>query len=205
MKIKTDKTKKSILRAAEKEFLKKGFRSALLRDIAKNANGTTGVIYTYFKNKDELFNHLVQPVIIILEGKLVTNVLSIQEAKEETGMDPKGWFTQNLKFLIDLIEKYPNEMKLLFLKSEGSSLQNYKERLIEKGTRRSITAFRTLKRSKEFEGEEISEFFVTNLVMYIINIVVEIIRQNKNRKEVPYYEKEITSFLFSGWKALVKM
>ena len=95
-------------------------------------------------------------------------------------------------------------MKLLFLKSEGSSLQNFKEILIEKGTRRSITAFRTLKRTKEFEGQAISEFFVGNLVMYIINIVVEIIRQNKNRKEIVFYEKEITAFLFSGWKALVK-
>jgi len=204
MRVKTDKTKKSILKAAKKEFLKKGFRNASLRDIAVNANGTTGVIYTYFKNKDELFEHLVRPVTAVLESRLATNVLSIQEAKEETGIDPESWFTQNLKFLIDLIENYPNEMKLLFLKSEGSSLQNFKEILIEKGTRRSITAFRTLKRTKEFEGQAISEFFVGNLVMYIINIVVEIIRQNKNRKEIVFYEKEITAFLFSGWKALVK-
>jgi len=148
---------------------------------------------------------LVRPVTAILENRLASNVLSIQEAKEETGIDPKGWFTQNLKFLIDLIENYPTEMKLLFLKSEGSSFQNYKEILIEKGTKRSITAFKTLERTKEFKGQAISEFFVGNLVMYIINIVVEIIRQNKNKKEIVYYEKEITVFLFGGWKALVKI
>jgi len=42
-----------------------------------NANGTTGVIYTYFKNKDELFEHLVLLVTAILESKLATNIISI--------------------------------------------------------------------------------------------------------------------------------
>ena len=205
MKIKNDKTRKNILYAAKKEFLKKGFRNASLRNIAEKANGTTGIIYTYFKNKNELFESLVQPVIQILNRKLATNVLSLQEAREITGMNPRDWFTQNLKFLIDIVENYPDEMKLLFLKSDGSSFQNYKELLIEKGTERSIRAFRTLKRTKGFEGEIISEFFVSNLVLYIINVITEIIRKNKNKKQITYYEKEITAFLFSGWKALVKM
>ncbi len=205
MKIKNDKTKNAILKAAKKEFLKKGFRGSSLRDIAKKANGTTGVIYTYFNNKDELFEHLVQPVVRILYRRLATELISLKEAKKETSADPKSWFTQNLKFLIDLIEKYPNEMKLLFLKSEGSSFQDYKEMLIERGTKRSLKVFRSLKRSKAFEGQELSEFFVSNLVMYIINIVVEILKQNKNKKEIAIYENEIILFLYNGWKGLVKM
>ena len=71
------------------------------------------------------------------------------------------------------------------------------------GMTRSLAMFRTLKGSREFQGREISEFFVFNLVSYIINIVVEILKQDKTKQEIEYYEKEITSFLFSGWKALV--
>jgi AcrR family transcriptional regulator len=205
LKIKSDKLRKSILNAAEKEFLKNGFRSASLRDIAERVDATTGLIYTYFKNKDELFRILVLPVTRMLEDRLETNIMSLHEAKAEKGMNPESWFTQNLNFLIDLIEKHPNEMKLLFLRSDGASFQNYKDMLIKRGTERSITAFRTLKRSKEFEGQELSEFFIRNLVMYIINIVVEILKQEKNLLEIEEYKKEITAFLFSGWKALVKM
>lgn len=205
MKIKSDKLRKSILKAAEKEFLNKGFRNASLRQIAEHVDGTTGVIYTYFKNKDELFRILVLPASQLLEKRLETNVLSLKEAKAEAGMNPESWFTQNLNFLIELIEKHPNEMKLLFLRSDGSSFQNYKDMLIKRGTERSVTAFRSLRRSKGFEGQELSEFFIRNLVMYIINIVVEILKQKKHRKEIEVYKKEITAFLFCGWKALVKM
>ncbi len=205
MKPKSDQTKALILNTASQEFLDKGFRNASLRSIAKEINGTTGVIYTYFKNKNQIFETLVHPVIGEFEKRLATEEISIKEAIEEAGMSPKTWFTKNLKFMTELIEKYPNEMKLLFLKAEGSSFHNYKDLLIEKGTVRSLTIFRTLKRNNAFEGQQISEFFVLNLVKYVINVAVEILKQNKNQKEISIYENEIASFLFSGWKALVEV
>jgi AcrR family transcriptional regulator len=203
MKPRNDETRKLILATAKQEFLDLGFRHASLRIIAKRLNATTGIIYTYFKNKNEIFAILIKPVTNEFERRLDTKELSINEAIEETDMIPKSWFTKNLKFLIGLIENYPDEMKLLFLKSDGSQFETYKERLMSKGMERSLAIFRTLKRSKDFEGQELSEFFVFNLVSYVINIVIEILKQDKNKKEIAYYENEITSFLFSGWKALV--
>lgn len=203
MKPKRDKTKALILAVARQEFLAKGFREASLRHIAKKANGTTGIIYTYFKNKNDLFETLIQPVIHQFEKRLATEEMSITEASEQLGMSPKAWFTKNLKFLIGLIEAYPDEMRLLFLNAQGSAFENYKEMLIQAGTRRSVAIFRTLKRDKSFKNHELSEFFVLNLVKYVINVVVEMMKQNKSPKQIASYANEITSFLFSGWKGLV--
>ena len=203
MKPKSDETKDLILAVARQEFLAKGFHEASLRYIAKKANGTTGIIYTYFKNKNDLFETLVQPLVHQFEKRLATEEMSIKEASEQLGMSPKTWFTKNLKFLIGLIEAYPDEMRLLFLKAQGSAFENYKEMLIQAGTRRSVAIFRTLKRKKSFKNQELSEFFVLNLVKYVINVVVEMMKQNKSPKQIAAYENEITSFLFSGWKALV--
>ncbi|MBU1344790.1 MAG: TetR/AcrR family transcriptional regulator [Proteobacteria bacterium] len=204
MKSKSDETRGLLLAAAMKEFLEKGFRSASLRSIAKNSNGTTGIIYTYFKNKNEIFEILVSPVVFQFEKRLATEEISIKEALEGKEMSPKEWFTKNLRFLLRLLEKYPDEMKLLFLKSEGSSFETYKDFVIENGTRRSTAIFRTLNRSKAFKGQELSEFFILNLVKFVLNIVVEAMKQNKGSKDIVIYEEEITSFLFSGWKALVE-
>jgi AcrR family transcriptional regulator len=44
-----------IQNAAEEMFLVKGFRSTTMEDIAKKAELSTGAIYQYFKNKDELY------------------------------------------------------------------------------------------------------------------------------------------------------
>ena len=46
--------------AAKKEFLIKGFKSASLRNIVKNAGVTTGAFYGYYKSKEELFDALVE-------------------------------------------------------------------------------------------------------------------------------------------------
>lgn len=204
MKPKSDETKDLILAVARQQFLTKGFREASLRDIAKKANGTTGIIYTYFKNKNDLFETLVQPAIHQFEKRLAAEEMSIKEASDQLGMSPKAWFTKNLKFLIGLIEAYPDEMRLLFLKAQGSAFENYKEMLIQEGTRRSVAIFRTLKREKSFKHQELSEFFVLNLVKYVINVVVEMMKQNISPKQIASYENEITSFLFSGWKGLVE-
>lgn len=204
MKLKSDKIKDSILTIARQEFLAKGFQGASLRHIAKQANGTTGIIYTYFKNKNDLYETLVQPVLYQFEKRLAAEEISIKTACEQMGMSPRAWFTKNLKFLIGLVEAYPDEMRLLFLKAQGSALENYKDRLIQKGTRRSVAIFRTLKRTKSFKHQELSEFFVLNLVKYVINVVVEMMKQNSSPEQIAWYGNEITSFLFSGWKGLVE-
>jgi AcrR family transcriptional regulator len=44
-----------IQNAAKEMFLLKGFRSTTMEDIAKKAELSTGAIYLYFRNKDELY------------------------------------------------------------------------------------------------------------------------------------------------------
>ncbi len=202
MRLKNEETKELILKVARTEFLKKGFRAASLREIAKKVNGTTGIIYTYFKNKDEIFEHLVKPVLTSFETRLASEDMSLESAIEETDIDPKNWFTQNFQYLIGLIKKYPDEMNLLFLKSDGSALDNFRETLIDHGTSRNLKIFRNLKRSKEFEGKVLSEFFVRNLVIHVVNTVIEMTKQNKNN--TAYFESEIIAFLYGGWKEMVK-
>ena len=60
-----------ILSAAKAEFSEKGFQSASLRRIVKNADVTTGAFYGYFKSKEELFDALVgeQYDTLMLSGK----------------------------------------------------------------------------------------------------------------------------------------
>ena len=49
----------NILTAAKNEFLEKGFRGALLRNIVKTANVTIGAFYGCYKSKEDLFDALI--------------------------------------------------------------------------------------------------------------------------------------------------
>lgn len=47
-------TKDKIIRAAEKLFFEKGYHATSLKDLAKEIDTTTSIIYYYFKSKEEL-------------------------------------------------------------------------------------------------------------------------------------------------------
>jgi AcrR family transcriptional regulator len=54
----TDLRRKQILTAAWECFAEKGLRDTTIRDIAKSMKVSTGVIYNYFKGKDEIIEAL---------------------------------------------------------------------------------------------------------------------------------------------------
>jgi len=49
-----DLRKKEILNAAWMSIMEKGYEKTTMREIAKRMNASTGVLYTYFKTKDEI-------------------------------------------------------------------------------------------------------------------------------------------------------
>ena len=53
-------TRKKLQESAMQEFLEKGFMKASLRSICKNAGVTTGALYFFFQDKDDLFASLVK-------------------------------------------------------------------------------------------------------------------------------------------------
>ena len=57
-----------IIIAAKKEFSEKGYSGASLRRIAEKAGATVGAIQTRYKSKDELFGHLLKPLLDGIEA-----------------------------------------------------------------------------------------------------------------------------------------
>lgn len=56
----TEDRRSQILEAALKEFAEKGFRGATNKDIADAAGVSTGLIYFYFKSKEDLYFAIVE-------------------------------------------------------------------------------------------------------------------------------------------------
>ncbi len=96
MQVKKEDLKENIIKAAEGEFLKKGYKAASMRTIAKKANTTLGNIYNYFESKEELLDAIVGDlpyrIKILLEDHKthpvdITDMDAVNQALEE--MDPK--------------------------------------------------------------------------------------------------------------------
>lgn len=57
-----------ILDAARKLFLEKGYLGATMRDIALDAELSTGAIYVYFSGKDEIYEKVCEEAFMIVIG-----------------------------------------------------------------------------------------------------------------------------------------
>lgn len=58
----TENTKAKLIESAELEFAKQGYQKASLRSICRRADVTTGALYFFFNDKDDLFRHVVSPI-----------------------------------------------------------------------------------------------------------------------------------------------
>ncbi|MDX1667774.1 MAG: TetR family transcriptional regulator [Limnobacter sp.] len=77
-------TRHLILDAAQKEFSEKGVAHTSLHDIARRANLTRGAIYWHFKNKADLFNAMLDRVILPMEE-------FVDHANQSSDEDPIGF------------------------------------------------------------------------------------------------------------------
>lgn len=69
-KLKCD-TESSILAAAEREFLTKGFAGARTTSIAEAAGVTHAMLHYYFRTKEKLFGHIISEKISLLKDALL--------------------------------------------------------------------------------------------------------------------------------------
>ncbi|PIE52946.1 TetR family transcriptional regulator [Candidatus Fermentibacteria bacterium] len=112
-----------MLKAAEEVFYQKDYRSAKLADIACRANVPVGLIYSYFKNKAELFDAVVGSVY-----KSFFQAMEAEEALEE-GNGLSRFEKVGNKYLYQLFENH-NNFVILVDKSGGTSYENAKEEMI---------------------------------------------------------------------------
>jgi AcrR family transcriptional regulator len=64
-----------ILNAARKLFLEKGYLGATMRDVALEAELSTGAIYVYFSGKDEIYEKVCEEAFMVVIGLIKKVVL----------------------------------------------------------------------------------------------------------------------------------
>lgn len=93
--------KEKILKAAIKYFGKNGYLNVSMNDIAREANLSKGLLYYYFKNKDDLYLSCVEYIY----KSLLDHFSSIKD-----GITLESYLEERMK----IFRTYPNLAKLFF-------------------------------------------------------------------------------------------
>jgi AcrR family transcriptional regulator len=105
--IRTDR-RTSILDAALHVFAEEGFHSASISKVSKAAGVSKGLMYNYFKSKEDLLHQLLDKIIL-----KETDIMRFVNEKEFTS-DSVASF---LHYTVELLKEDPKHWKLYFLMS----------------------------------------------------------------------------------------
>ncbi|HOG08792.1 MAG TPA: TetR/AcrR family transcriptional regulator [Syntrophales bacterium] len=111
----------TILKAAETLFGRKGYHQTSIEEIADLAEVSTGSVYFYFKNKEELLIKLMQEI-----GHDLRKSMGEEFQKTEFSLD--SFRTISFAFLGDFCLRYPEKIAIFFRESVGQSVEVEEQR-----------------------------------------------------------------------------
>lgn len=159
-----EETREKIRAAALQEFLNKGYFSAAMRAIAEHAGIPTGLVYSYYENKDALFEAVVSPVLPDWERIWIAG-------HDGPSREIYGFSQAEAECLIRLFH-HRQECIVLLDKSEGTKFEGEKARLIRQIELR-------LKRYPQSRSED--EVFLHILASGFTDSLIQVMRHYKGK------------------------
>ena len=194
-------TLEKIQQAALTEFLDKGFLSASLRQIVKNAGVTTGAFYGYFSCKEALFASIVEPHAAALMGRFMeaqTSFAGRPEAEQPEHMGEESC----LDWMVDYICQNREPVKLLLCRAEGTGYESFVHNMVEvevEYTLRYMEVLRRLGRRVPTLSRSLCHIIASGMFNGLFEVVIHDMPYEQALRDV----KQLRAFYTAGWLELV--
>ena len=201
--LKEDKeTRNNLLQSARNEFTEKGYMKASLRTICKNAGVTTGALYFFFKDKDDLFDAVVGDTVNVIYNKMQ------EHFEDEKNMAAKGGdmlpnaeeeaeHEETTALVIHQMYLHREEILLVLTQSQGTKYENIADRFIdsaEKHYRLMVDAM-----IKHHPKAKIDEKFIHWLAHEQIDTFIFMISHIETEQEALPFINQAVTYMMSGW------
>ena len=196
-------TLEKIRQAALTEFLDKGFLSASLRQIVKNAGVTTGAFYGYFSCKEALFASIVEPHAAALMGRFMEAQTSFAGRPEAEQPEHMGEDSEScLDWMVDYICQNREPVKLLLCRAEGTGYESFVHNMVEvevEYTLRYMEVLRRLGRRVPTLSRSLCHIIASGMFNGLFEVVIHDMPYEQALRDV----KQLRAFYTAGWLELV--
>ena len=117
----------------------------------------------------------------------------------------KDYQEDRAKQWVNFAESYRAELELLLLKSEGSVLSGFKERIIDDFTFTGVKYLDLMKEKYPDVNTTISRFFIHISSAWWVNVLEEIVVHNLQKEELEQFIKEYVTYSTAGWERLMQI
>ena len=191
-----------IISAAKKEFLEKGFEQASIRSIAAQAGMTSAALYRHFKDKEDMFASLVDP--LLAECKVLFNREKIKDYEylEQGNLDIMWNESPALKTLLDSIYRNFDEFKLLLCCSDGTKYAGFIHHFVLMEQKETL-AYLEAARKKGLPVKDIKPEELHLLLSAYSAAVFEVVVHDFSREDAEHYLQTLQTFYSPGWRAVL--
>lgn len=201
--VKSGETRQLLLQCAKKEFMEKGYSKASLRSICKEAGVTTGALYFFFQDKDDLFCSLVSDSLMrIMELIKEHQQFEENEAKEEILSSSHDMESERILVEVLVHEMYQNrdEMLLLVNGAQGSSLENAVDRIIDEMDAHNLHLARAT--CQELGIPMLEEKLLHWMSHNQIDMFLYMLKHIETEEQALAFGRQAMTYLVTGWFAL---
>ena len=196
------KTQRKILEVGKKEFLEKGFKSASLRGIVKEAGFTQGAFYGYYPDKAALFEALVSEAADGLMDYLKSaHGAHFDLIPENCTAESHALSTQSLNTFINYIYDHFDAFKLVICCSDGTKYANYIHDLVELELSRAEESYEQERQANQRAVSPELHHMITSA--YFAG-VFETVAHDMSREKAIGYVNELAVFFNAGWDGVLK-
>jgi len=129
MQVLKEEVRRKIKKAALYEFEQKGYQKTSMRSIALSAGVTVGNLYRYFKNKDDIFNVIIQPAFQEIY-KFIDKFARFKKTAPSEKKQKDDFIEMFEESLIRIYIQHRSELVILLNGSKGSQMENAREQII---------------------------------------------------------------------------
>ena len=192
-------TRQKLIDSAKKEFLAKGYAKASLRSICADAGLTTGALYFFFENKEDLFSAIVDPPLNGLKSILFQHFRDDEE--EMSGIESIDDIDMDHTEISDRIVGYIYEnydsFMLLLTASENTVYENVVDEFVTM-LERSIPPMMA-----DLKGYTYDEYMSHWMAHISIDSFIHVIKHEKDVEAAKVRLRAILNYLVIGWVQLV--
>ena len=191
--------RKKLIEAGKKEFLEKGYNKASLRKICSDAGVTTGALYFFFENKEDLYSSIVNPPLMELKKMVIEHFkedqafLSNMDSLDLGNLD----HSDIADLLVDHVYKNYDSFILLLSGSKEDALENGIDEFVEILEQSTIAM---VSGSKFYTYDP----FMTHWMAHTtVDSMVHVINHEKDVNVAKKRIQSIMNYLVIGWVKLV--
>ncbi|MGL5437312.1 MAG: TetR/AcrR family transcriptional regulator [Lachnospiraceae bacterium] len=191
-----------IIPAAKKEFLEKGFEKASMRSIASSAGLTSAGLYRHFKNKEEMFAALVEPILEENRRVFEEHKAYDYELLETDNLNTMWENGKELKVLLEQIYGHYDVYKLLICCSEGTRYSNYIHDFVLLEQQETLS-YMEAAREKGIPVHDVRPEELHLLLSAYVGALFEVVVHDLKKEDAVHYIKTLQTFFTPGWRAVL--